>query len=430
MLLEDGFINDARSSASVRGRPGIRTVIEHIPGHSTVIEDIRAGVSVVMDDIIAGLTRPLTPEEKSPKTAEAEKPSRIIFKGSLKEVNQFFYRRGWTDGSPVIPPTEEEIAEMLTGTDLPADHVVAKIMPRFGKATVEKIAINAVMAGCLPTCMPVLIAMIKATQDPQAAFKWQYSSAASPGPLWIINGPIRHDINVNCDRGVFSPGDIANTTIGRGIGLTFKNIGGIRKGYEEMGGMGNPMKYTLVIGENEDVSPWEPFHIERGFKKEDSTLTMFTTANNFVQTTAHEGDIKGILNGIVESLKTNASGRPCIMISPIRAKALAKVGWAKKDVKVFISENATLPFSQEMEHGGLAREGGNGPRRWPFNIGDPVRLLPNLDHTMILVAGGDWPGAGAVIKGNGNTTVKIELPANWNKLVAKYKNIVPTYALY
>ena len=119
----------------------------------------KPAISGVIDEIVAALTRPLTAEEEvsqSPK--ESEKPARIIFKGNLEEVNRFFYKRGWTDGLPIIPPTEEAVAEMLTGTDLPPDHLVAKLEPRLGKATVEKIAINAVMAGALPTYMPLLIA--------------------------------------------------------------------------------------------------------------------------------------------------------------------------------------------------------------------------------------------------------------------------------
>lgn len=135
-LVNQGFVHDARSAASGHGMPGVRVVLEPIPCECTVIADIEAGVSAVMDDIIAALTKPLTSEEKSPKP-KVEKPTRIIFKGNLIEVNQFFYKRGWTDGLPIIPPTEEAVAEMLTGTDLPADHVVAKLIPRLGKATIE-----------------------------------------------------------------------------------------------------------------------------------------------------------------------------------------------------------------------------------------------------------------------------------------------------
>jgi hypothetical protein len=117
------------------------------------------------------------------------------------------------------------------------------------------------------------------------------------------------------------------------------------------------------------------------------------------------------------------------MISPIRAEALAKAGWTKRDVKVFLSENVTIPFRPELERSGLAQEE-TSVRHLPYNVGDPVRLLRNIDDIMIIVTGGDWPGAGAVITGRGKTIVKIELPANWDKLAAKYKNIVPTHALY
>jgi hypothetical protein len=160
VLVNDAFVNDAKSAASSRGMPGIRAVSENVPCECIVEEQIKPLISDAIDSIVAAITKPLTEEERSPQKV-IEKPSRIAFKGNLEEVNRFFYKRGWTVGLPIIPPTEEAVAEMLTGTDLPADHLVAKIIPRLGKATVEKIAINAVMAGCLPTYMPVLIAGVQ-----------------------------------------------------------------------------------------------------------------------------------------------------------------------------------------------------------------------------------------------------------------------------
>jgi hypothetical protein len=242
-LCNKGFFMDGKSSASVKGMPGVRLIMETVPPHSTVLEEIEAGVGAAMDDIIAALTKPLTAEEKSPKQKDAEKPSRIVFKGNLEEVNQFFYRRGWTDGLPIIPPTEEAVAQMLAGTDLPADHVVAKIIPRLGKATIEKIAVNAVMAGALPTYMPVLIAGVIAAYGPKSRKgPWQLGSTLSPAPFWIISGPIRNDLHVNSGSGILNPGDIANAAIGRAMGLIVKNIGGIRKGIEDMAVIGNPLK--------------------------------------------------------------------------------------------------------------------------------------------------------------------------------------------
>ena len=130
----------------------------------------------------------------------------------------FFYRRGWSDGLPIIPPTEEKVAEMLKGTDLPPDYVVATCPPRQGKATVEKIAVNAVMAGALPTYMPILIAGMRGLEE-AGYFRGQALSAGSWSPCYMVNGPIRNELHVNSGAGVMSPGDIANAAIGTGDGL-------------------------------------------------------------------------------------------------------------------------------------------------------------------------------------------------------------------
>jgi hypothetical protein len=187
------FANDAASAASSKGMPQIRVVPEPIVSESTVVEEIEAGVSSVMDAVVTTLTRPLSAEEKSPRPKDVEKPAGIVFKGNLEEVNRFFYRRGWTDGLPIIPPTEEAVAEMLTGTDLPRDHVVATLVPRKGKATIEKIAVNAVMAGALPTYMPILIAGVKNLLNNVVADMMAVSTG-SWAPFWVINGPIRQEL--------------------------------------------------------------------------------------------------------------------------------------------------------------------------------------------------------------------------------------------
>ena len=166
---------------------------------------------------------------------------------------------------------------MLTGTDLPADRLLGKLQSRNGKATIEKIAINAVMAGALPTYLPVIIAGTINLLESEAGFNGYTTYGFSTGswaPFWIINGPIRSQLNINNGSGAFSPGNIANAAIGRAMGLIVKNIGGVRKGIEDMGVMGNPMKYTMVIAENEEESPWEPLHVEMGYKKEDSTICL------------------------------------------------------------------------------------------------------------------------------------------------------------
>ncbi|OGO40100.1 MAG: hypothetical protein A2147_05335, partial [Chloroflexi bacterium RBG_16_57_8] len=340
VLVNRGFVNDARSAASGKGLPGVRVVPESVACESNVAKDLESGVSAVMDDIVAGLTKPLTAEEKSPKK-ETEQLSRIVFKGSLQEVNRFFYQRGWSDGLPIMPPTEEAVAEMLTGTDLAPDHVVTKIIPRMGKATVEKIAINAVMAGCLPTYMPLLITAAQSLMDRKARFDIFEVSTGSWAPFWAINGAIRNEININCSSGSLSPGNIANAAIGRAVGLMVKNIGGARKAVEDMGVIGNPGKYTLVIGEHEEESPWVPLHVDRGFEKDDNTMTMFLP-NSFTQTIPRDTNAQGVLDMLVNF---GGGALSCFILIPTWAKVLAGDGWTKKRVIEYIAQNSKPPFA-------------------------------------------------------------------------------------
>ncbi len=428
-LCNEDFLTDAGSAASSKGMPGLRVVPETVPCECNITEQIEAGVSAAMDDIVTALTKPLTAEEKSPKPKEAEKPSRIVFKGNLEEVNRFFYRRGWTDGLPIIPPTEEAVAEMLTGTDLPADHVVAKLIPRLGKATVEKIAINAVMAGALPTYLPVLIAGAQAVMDPGSGFISYEVSTGSFIPFWIINGPIRKDLHVSNGQGALSPGDIANATIGRAMGLIIKNIGGARKGVEDMGTLGNPGKYTMVIAENEEESPWEPLHVERGFKKEDSTVSV-SFPNSFWQLTQYGSDDKGILRAIIYNLHPSTS-QLCLMLTPTHAKLLASTGWTKKEIAVFISQHARAPLYRFTQYYGNLLDRSTGMRRdLLMNAEDSISILNNPDSIWMFVGGGGGQWVGMIAGPEGRITKKLELPANWDKLVQKYKNVVPTYAKY
>ena len=345
-LVNYGFLNDALSAASSRGMPALRVIPETVPCESSVIEDIESGVNGALDSLITALTKPLTAEERSPKLKDTEKPARIIFKGSLDEVNRFFYRRGWSDGLPIIPPTDEAVAEMLTGTDLAPDYFMGKLISRLGKVTIEKIAVNAVMAGALPTHMPVLIAATKLLLESEPGFCGFTTYGFSTGswaPFWVINGPIRNEIHVNSGSGAFSPGNIANAAIGRAMGLIIKNIGGIRKGVEDMGVLGNPMKYSMVIAENEEESPWEPLHVEYGFKKEDSAITV-AFPQSYIQHWPQNSNDDGILRAVMDNLLR--SQRYTFIFTPPHARTLARAGWTKKDIKAFIAEYARVPATR------------------------------------------------------------------------------------
>ena len=395
--------------------PGIRVVGESVACESTVQSEIEEGIAAAMKNIIDALTRPLTSEEKSPKP-QTGKTQRVAFKGSLQQVNQFYYSKGWTDGLPIIPPTEEAVAEMLTGTDLPPNHVVATLIPRKGKATVEKIAINAVMAGALPTYMPVLLAAVQSLADPKTRFDTFEVSTGSWAPFFAINGRIRNDLNVNSSSGALSPGNIANAAIGRAVGLIVKNIGGARKAIEDMGVIGNPGKYSLVIAEDEEASPWEPVSVERGFTKEDNTITVFFP-NTFIQTVPVGTDAQGILDTLSGMVSTTMSS---VILIPSWAKVLSREGWTKQKIRDYLAAHIA--------------PGSSNTTGLPTASGPPKVDLNN--SLMILVAGG--PGsfiallrsAGPGFFENELVTKKIELPKNWDKLVAKYKHIKPNYEKY
>jgi hypothetical protein len=437
-LVNAAFLNDAMSAASSRGMPGIRAVAESVPCECIVEGQIEPSIEAVMDEIVAALSRPLTVQEQNP-AKEVEKPPRIAFKGDLQEVNRFFYKRGWTDGLPIMPPTQEAVAEMLTGTDLPTDHVIAKMIPRLGKATIEKIAINAVMAGCLPTYMPVLIAGVKAAMRPEVRLTAWGVSTGGFSPFWIINGPVRHDLNINSGLGVLNPGDIANAAIGRAMGLIIKNIGGARKGIEDMATFGHSGKYTMVIAENEEANPWEPLHVEAGFEKEDSAITL-SFISSYSQFLGYGTDDKGIMRAMVYNLAPAHGGMGGLlwfMLKPIAAEFLAKGGWTKKEMADFISEHARSEFYRMPQYYRVAADPTEQPgpreRLSLLNTGDSMSITGNWPGRIhFVVAGGVGGPAVAMIRGgrHDKVTQKIELPANWGQLINKYKDIIPTYVRY
>jgi len=444
MLCKDGFFNDAQSAVSSKGIPGLKVIPESIPSECTVMDQVETGVDAVLDKVIAALTQPLTAEEQSPSKPVENFP-RIAFKGTLEEVNRFFYKRGWTDGLPVIPPTEEAVAEMLTGTDLPPDYLVAKVPPHMGKATVEKIAVNAVMAGAVPTYMPVLIASIQALLESRY-FIGQAVSGGSWAPSFLINGPFRNDIRLNSGLGLMSPGDMANSAIGRAMGFITKNIAGIRKGVEDMGNYGNPGRYSLVLAENEEERRREPLNVQQGFARDDNTVSVSHPSFFLVTPGGGSGDTSP--EGLLKSLSyyiPPPEGAICFLINPTLAKILANAGWNKRDIAEFIAAFARAPLYLSPYYWvsgvSIPRRAGVFPARelpgrkgMLLNVRDnPMESIPKIsspDMIRLFVCGGSYTTIAALFGGPKWVTKKIELPANWKKLTAKYQGIAPSYMKY
>src|SRR5881396_269418 len=193
----------------------------------------------------------------------------------LEDEHEAIFARGWTDGLPVVPPTEERVLAMLAGSTRAPDEVVATVAPDLVECTVEKVAINAVMAGCKPEYLPVVLAAVEAACTDEFNVHGLLATTYFSGPVVIVNGPIARAIGMNSGGNVLGQGNRANATIGRALQLVIRNVGGGRPGEVDRATLGNPGKYTFCFAEDEAGSPWEPLHVERGLPPGRSAVTLF-----------------------------------------------------------------------------------------------------------------------------------------------------------
>jgi hypothetical protein len=298
------------------------------------------------------------------------------------------YEMGMTDGLPVVPPTDERIERFIRASGLPASREILTVPPLNGSATVEKIAINAVMAGCLPEYMPVVITALEAMADPAFNLLGIQATTNPVGPFLIVNGPIRKRLDINCGRNALGPGRRANATIGRAVRLVMLNLGGSTPGEVDKSTLGMPGKYTMCLGENEEESPWEPYHVDLGYTREDSTVTVLGpqgTQNIF--SPWKEAD--SILNAWASSMRSFAAnntlrgqGHPILIINPGHAKLLAAQGFDKERIRRELWERSGIPESElPTERSAIA----HGLRKM---VDGRSMVTAKPEHILIIVAGG------------------------------------------
>ncbi|MDP2951855.1 MAG: hypothetical protein Q8O76_00885 [Chloroflexota bacterium] len=271
---------------------------------------------------------------------------------SLEAVNRLFYGRGWTDGLPIVPPTEEAVAKMVEYLGREPQEVVVSVPPRWGEATVEKIAINAVMAGCLPEYLPVIIAAMEAMAEAPFNLYGVQATTHPCAPLVIVNGPAAQELEINWGYGAFGPAWRANATIGRAVRLVLMNVGGAVPGTLDKATQGHPGKFSFCIAENEVESPWEPLHVERGFPREASTVTVTAcegphNINDHAAISA-VGVLKTVAGTMAEPGSNNmayTAGEPLLCLGPEHAETVARDGFTKVKVKEYLYQNARLPVS-------------------------------------------------------------------------------------
>jgi len=270
--------------------------------------------------------------------------------GAYANINRHYQERGWTDGLPIVPPTEDDVRECLRWTDRDPREVVAVLPPRQGEATVERIAVNAVMAGCRPEYLPVLIAAIEAMADPAFNLDSIQATTHPVAPLLIVNGPIAREIGLNAGYNAFGQGFGANLTIGRAVRLVLMNVGGGLPGTGDRSTQGSPAKIAYCVAENEDANPWEPLHVELGFPRDVSTVTVIGCEgpHNIQDHVSHSGlGVLRIIAGAMGQAGSNnilAQGWPLLSLGPEHAATIARDGFSKRQVKEFLFEHARFPL--------------------------------------------------------------------------------------
>jgi thiol-disulfide isomerase/thioredoxin len=258
--------------------------------------------------------------------------------------------RAFDDALPVVPPTLEKVAAMLKACSLAPESVVARVPPCYGEATVEKIAANAVMAGCQPEMMRVLVPLVRAVCDERFNAHGVQATTHFAAPLVIINGPVRSELGFWSRQNVFSNVARANSTLGRALQLILLNIGGGRPDGIDMSALGNSGKFSFCIAENEEENPWEPFHVSRGLRREQSALSLFAAEppRGVSEHTAQRGET--VLRAICQALATVWSYRVCmrpeavVVLCPEHVKTLHRDGFSKQQVRQFLFENTGIPL--------------------------------------------------------------------------------------
>ena len=342
-------------------------------------------------------------------------------------INTLFYHRGWTDGLPIVPPTPERVARMLKGADLSSEFVITSLDPIGGKATIEKIAVNAVMAGCLPAHLPLLIAAVEAASRPEFDLRGVMTTTNPDAPLLIVSGPFVKDLGINSGTNSFGRGYRANTTISRAFHLILQNIGGSWPGVTDMSTMGQPGEIVMLFAENAEANPWEPIHQAMGLPAAANAVTLIS-AESFSGILGIGQTRQGYLNLIASWMKGHDRPyRPdlVIVIAQDTAQMLAQEGWTKKSIEAYLRDEAKVPFKEFKEQfvdtnmASINR----GVPAWAFKVEDPEQLIdkPFVDRFLIVVAGGTGEKS-MIIPGwtNGKAIcTEVRLPANWKELTAE-----------
>lgn len=303
---------------------------------------------------------------------------------SQRELERIIRERGWTDGLPVCVPTEDRVYEFIAASGMRADEVIGHVAPQGGLATIGLIAVNAIMAGCEPEHLPVVVAAVRALlKEPFNLYLTQVTTNPV-APLAVVNGPVRHSAGLRWGRDALGPGSGGNGPIGRAIRFVMRNIGGI--GESDSATHGWPAKYTNCLAEDEDGNPWEPLHVWEGYRPEDSVVTMLGIEG--VIDVVHESGVttaENVLNHLGHALQTQTTGtnwskgNPTIVMTSGHAQLLADKGMSRADVQKDLFERSKIPL-KSLPFGPI------NTGEWKLD-GDRILVTTKPEEIYLIVAG-------------------------------------------
>ena len=386
----------AVTAAAAAGMPEVPLVTVAHPIGGVDPKLVRDRADAVVDAVLRALTGPpaagVAPAARVATAAGAR--GVVAVPDGLDAFQADAAARGWTDGFPVLPPTADRVAALVAGAGGAREVVVERLAPAMRAVSLEIVAVNAALAGALPEHMPVIVAALRALADPRFNLNAVQTTTHPCGPLLIVNGPIAARLGISGGANALGNGHRANALIGRAVRLTLQNAGGAIPGQTDRATLGHPGKYAYCVAENEVLSPWEPLHAERGFRRDESCVTVVGAdaphnVNDHGSTTA-EGLVRNLAGTLASPGSNNVylGGEPVVVLGPEHARTIADSGWSKADLRRALWARARMRldlFSAEN----LARFGIIDPARF---VGRPADadVGPSVapEDIMVIVAGG------------------------------------------
>jgi hypothetical protein len=332
------------------------------------------------------------------------------------DLIELYYGLGYSDGFPLVPPTPGKIAAVVDALGGDPGHRIARVPPRWGSLTREVLAINVVMAGCRPEYAPVVEGAMRALCEARFNLNGVQATTHMASPLLVVNGPIRKAIGMNSGCNVFGSGNRANATIGRAIRLVLLNVGGGWPGLLDKSTLGHPGKYTYCIAENEEASPFAPYHVEKGHTAGDSTVFVLAAEPPHSITNHFANDAVGILDSVCSAMSTicnnNAvsAGHCAVVLGPEHAATVAKSGWKRHDIRHYLWAHSGNRWGDLYGNG---RYGNVYNRNLPvWYKRDPdarTPIVPSPDNIHLFIAGGEAGRFSAFIPGWGHMSSPVLL---------------------